>query len=190
MYLCPRHINNCNLHPWTKYVDLALSGLVDHLPPLFQFPYRFQHMDSVSWTCTCSGVEHHFVLHSHSTQWASGDCLPHQSSHSVVQDTVWNLLSHHPGNRPHWHLYLLHFTPTAQDSMSFVKRLLEFHHFLSIPTALIFTQPLRPLLFPNIPMHLLVCLYGSNQWNSKIWTPCCVMRTAQCFQWATSQCSV
>uniref|UniRef100_A0ABI7Y0P2 Transmembrane 4 L six family member 18 n=1 Tax=Felis catus TaxID=9685 RepID=A0ABI7Y0P2_FELCA len=57
---------------------------------------RFQHLDSVPGTCTCSGVEYHFIFHSHSTQWASGDCLPHQSSHSVIQDTVWKLFSHHP----------------------------------------------------------------------------------------------
>lgn len=60
------------------------------------FPYRFQHMESVPRTCTCSRVEHHFIFHSHSSQWASGDCLPHQSSHSVIQDTVWDLFSHHP----------------------------------------------------------------------------------------------
>lgn len=74
--------------------------LVDYIPSLFQFPYRFQHMDWVPGTRTCSGVEHHFIFHSHSSQWTSGACLPHQSSHSVIQDTVWNLFSHHPGNRP------------------------------------------------------------------------------------------
>lgn len=60
------------------------------------FPYRFQHMDWVPGTRTCSGVEYHFIFHSHSSQWTSGACLPHQSSHSVIQDTVWNLFSHHP----------------------------------------------------------------------------------------------
>lgn len=58
-------------------------------------PYRFQHMDSVPWTCTCGRVEHYFVFHSHSSQWASSDRLPHQSNHSVIQDTVWNLFCHH-----------------------------------------------------------------------------------------------
>lgn len=32
---------------------------------------------------------------------------------------------------PHWHLNLTHFTLTDQDSMSFLKSLLEFHYFNS-----------------------------------------------------------
>ncbi|XP_073887361.1 transmembrane 4 L6 family member 18 isoform X3 [Macaca fascicularis] len=57
---------------------------------------RFQHMDSVPGTCTCCGVEHHFIFHSHNPQWASSDHLPHQSSHAIIQDTVWKLFSDHP----------------------------------------------------------------------------------------------
>lgn len=32
---------------------------------------------------------------------------------------------------PDWHLYLTHFTLTVHDSVSFLKRLLEFHYFHS-----------------------------------------------------------
>ncbi|KAL4677380.1 hypothetical protein H8959_020054 [Pygathrix nigripes] len=57
---------------------------------------QFQHMDSVPGTCTCCGVEYHFVFHSHNPQWASSDHLPRQSSHAIIQDTVWKLFSDHP----------------------------------------------------------------------------------------------
>lgn len=99
IYEFHKHRNTCSFLPWTKNLSLTM-GLTSHFCPLSQVPHRFQHMDSVSGTCTCSGVEHHFIFHSHSSQWASSNRLPRQSSHSVIQDTVWNLFSHHPGNRP------------------------------------------------------------------------------------------
>ncbi|XP_005201847.1 transmembrane 4 L6 family member 18 isoform X1 [Bos taurus] len=62
----------------------------------YMFPYRFQRMDSVPGTRARSGMEHHLIFYSHSSQWTSSDCLPHQSGHSVVQESLWNLFSHHP----------------------------------------------------------------------------------------------
>lgn len=94
------------LLPWTKSLSLAMCH-VDQLLLLSQFPYRFQRMDSVPGTRARSGMEHHLIFYSHSSQWTSSDCLPHQSGHSVVQESLWNLFSHHPGTRPPWHLYLL-----------------------------------------------------------------------------------
>ncbi|KAM5274898.1 transmembrane 4 L6 family member 18 isoform 1-T2 [Hipposideros larvatus] len=45
---------------------------------------------------TLNGWEYAFEGTAGRSQWASSDHLPHQSNHSVIQDTVWNLFSHHP----------------------------------------------------------------------------------------------
>lgn len=104
-------------------------------------------MDSVPGTCTCCGVEHHFIFHSHNPQWASSDHLPHQSSHAIIQDTVWKLFSDHPGNRFSWapvaHPYYPHFPGFNEAS----EKTLEFHHFPPISIALIFIQALLSHFF-------------------------------------------
>ena len=131
------------LLPWIKSLSLAMCR-VDQLLLLSQFPYRFQRMDSVSGTCAHSGMEHHLIFYSHSSQWTSSDCLPHQSGHSVVQESLWNLFSHHPGNRPPLAPVP---PPLSRIQCVLLEDFLELHHFPSIPTALIFTQPLLSQFF-------------------------------------------
>ncbi|XP_040090493.1 transmembrane 4 L6 family member 18 isoform X1 [Oryx dammah] len=45
---------------------------------------------------TLDGWEYAFEGTAGRSQWTSSDCLPHQSGHSAVQDSLWNLFSHHP----------------------------------------------------------------------------------------------
>lgn len=143
------------LLPWVKSLSLA-TPRVDQLLLLSQFPYRFQRMGSVPGTSARSGMEHHLIFYSHSSQWTSSDCLPHQSGHSAVQDSLyWNLFSHHPGNRPHWHLYLPPFTAAVQDAVCLAGRLFGMAcRFPSIPTALIFTQPLISQFYSSVSVGL------------------------------------
>ena len=121
----------------------------NHLTNAFvsQFPYRFQRMDSVPGTRACSGVEHHLIFYSHSSQWASSGCMPHQSGHSAVQDPLWNLFSHYPGNSPPLASVPPPFPPRSRIQCVLLKDFLELHHFPSIPTALIFPQLLISQLF-------------------------------------------
>lgn len=158
-------MKTCSLLPWTKSLGLAIHH-VDHFLPLSQFPYRFQRMDSVPGTSTCSGVEHHLIFYSHSSQWSSSDCLPRQSSHSVVQDTVWNLFSHHPGNRtplapvpppfyPH--------CPGLNGSCWKDYRIPSFSFYSYCPHVY---STSNTSIFSNIPMCLLAYLSGLNRWKN------------------------
>lgn len=65
-----------------------------------------------------------------------------------------------------WPLNLFRFTPTVQDSVILLEKFLDSHHFLSIPTALIFTQALISQFLKYIPVCLLASLCEINQWKS------------------------
>lgn len=146
-------------------------------------------MDSVPGTSTCSGVEHHLIFYSHSSQWSSSDCLPRQSSHSVVQDTVWNLFSHHPGNRtplapvpppfyPH--------CPGLNGSCWKDYRIPSFSFYSYCPHVY---STSNTSIFSNIPMCLLAYLSGLNRWkNYKITFHVVWWKHHRCFKWAMFLC--
>lgn len=135
-----------------------------HLTNAFfsQFPYRFQRMDSVPGTRACSGVEHHLIFYSHSSQWASSGCLPHQSGHSAVQDPLWNLFSHYPGNRPPTGIC----PSAAQDSLCLAERLFGIASFSFHSYCPHLYSASNISIFSYIPVCLLACLNGLNQRNN------------------------
>lgn len=141
------------LLPWVKSLSLA-TPRVDQLLLLSQFPYRFQRMGSVPGTRARSGMEHHLIFYSHSSQWTSSDCLPYQSGHSAVQDSLWNLFSHHPGNRPPLAPVPPPLPPLSRMQCVLLEDFLEWHRFPSIPTALIFTQPLISQFYSSVSVGL------------------------------------
>lgn len=124
------------LLPWGQSLSLATPKSLTSSFFSLQFPYRFQKNGFSAWNQRREQNGTSSYLLFSSSQWTSSDCLPHQSGHSAVQDSLWNLFSHHQVTDPHWHLYTSSFA-AVQDAVCLAGRLFGMASFSFIPTALI-----------------------------------------------------